>query len=77
MSNERWLTDGDCTKCRMQSYCNKSCTACKPRREKELFDLVHRAMQTKVAEGSIKTDYANDEMVDLEPSATLRANTDE
>lgn len=23
--NERWLTDGDCTKCRRQNYCSKPC----------------------------------------------------
>lgn len=25
--NERWLSDGDCGKCRRANYCNKDCSA--------------------------------------------------
>lgn len=38
MSNERWLTDGDCTKCRMQSYCNKGCKAGKAHKKRQVQD---------------------------------------
>lgn len=31
--NERWLTDGNCGKCRRQKYCSKPCTAQKRRKE--------------------------------------------
>lgn len=27
--NERWLSDGDCNKCRRKPYCKKACTATK------------------------------------------------
>ena len=30
--NERWLTDGNCSKCRRQKYCSKPCTAQKRRK---------------------------------------------
>ncbi len=26
-NNERWLTDGDCSKCRRHKYCSKACSA--------------------------------------------------
>lgn len=26
-NNERWLTDGNCTKCRRADYCSKKCSA--------------------------------------------------
>lgn len=38
--NERWLTDGDCKKCRRNKYCSKACRASQDRLNRE----VHRAM---------------------------------
>lgn len=39
---DSWKTDGDCDKCRRQSYCSK---LCRPRQETN-----QRMMQQKVAE---------------------------
>lgn len=30
--NERWLSDGDCSKCRREKYCSKACKAQKLRK---------------------------------------------
>ena len=40
-NNERWLSDGNCALCRRQSYCTKTCTAQKKRR-----NAIMRAMLT-------------------------------
>lgn len=34
--NERWLSDGDCRKCRRRGYCSKPCTMNKRRCAVEL-----------------------------------------
>lgn len=38
--NERWLSDGDCSKCRKSEYCSKSCTARKRRITQEMTDFI-------------------------------------
>jgi radical SAM protein with 4Fe4S-binding SPASM domain len=37
---ERWLTDGDCSKCRRKEYCGTECTASKRRTRAELLRLI-------------------------------------
>lgn len=37
---DRWLTDGDCSKCRRESYCTKACKAQKLRKQAVLRELV-------------------------------------
>jgi len=39
--NERWLTDGDCSKCRRAKYCSKPCTRQK-RRKKAILRAIIR-----------------------------------
>ena len=38
--NEQWLSDGDCRKCRKNSYCSKACTVRKRNGEKLLTNLI-------------------------------------
>lgn len=38
--NERWLIDGDCSKCRRANYCGTECTASKRRTRAELLRLI-------------------------------------
>lgn len=38
--NERWLSDGDCSKCRRQSYCKKPCTVKKRRYRQLIRDFI-------------------------------------
>ena len=39
--NERWLSDGDCSKCRRANYCSKDCTATK-RRKEQIIEQAYR-----------------------------------
>lgn len=39
-SNERWKTDGDCSKCRRKLYCGKDCKAAVNRLEKIAYEIV-------------------------------------
>lgn len=42
-SDERWLTDGDCQKCRRNKYCKKTCTAFKRRTKRDMTRFIeHR-----------------------------------
>lgn len=41
--DERWLTDGDCSKCRRFTYCNKPCTRQKQRKAAILRRFVRSA----------------------------------
>ena len=43
--NERWLTDGNCRKCRREKYCKKPCTANKRRKESLLKSAVQSAIE--------------------------------
>ena len=38
--NERWLTDGDCSKCRRAKYCSKPCTRQKRRKKAILMAML-------------------------------------
>lgn len=38
--NEQWLLNGECNKCRRQSYCSKPCTRNKRRTEAMMHSLV-------------------------------------
>ena len=44
--NEQWLLNGDCRKCRRQSYCSKPCTQCK----RDLEATVHSLVSSKLNE---------------------------
>lgn len=39
-SRDRWLIDGDCSKCRRKEYCGTECTASKRRTRAELLRLI-------------------------------------
>lgn len=41
--NERWLSDGDCSKCRREKYCSKPCKAQKQRKEAIIRQLIRNA----------------------------------
>lgn len=43
-NNERWLTDGDCTKCRRQKYCSKPCKRSENRRQAEMAMAIAQGM---------------------------------
>ena len=44
MKDERWLSDGNCKKCRRKKYCKKPCTANKRRKESKLNSAVMSLM---------------------------------
>ncbi len=42
--NEQWLSSGDCSKCRRNTYCSKLCKPSRIRRQVQLRQMVARAM---------------------------------
>lgn len=44
--NERWLTDGDCSKCRKANYCSKDCKA----HNNRLGDIMRKAFMDVMEE---------------------------
>ena len=44
--NERWMTDGDCSKCRREPYCGTVCRAQKQRRQA----IIRKMMREKLKE---------------------------
>ena len=40
--NERWKSDGDCSKCRRKNYCSKECTAYKRAEAEFITSAVRR-----------------------------------
>ncbi len=43
MSNEQWLEDGDCTKCRRGNYCSKPCKKSKERLQRRIKGAIEEA----------------------------------
>lgn len=43
-SRDRWLTDGDCTKCRRQKFCSKPCKRHKGAVQREIAGAFANAM---------------------------------
>lgn len=43
LDNERWKTDGDCSKCRRAKYCSKDCTARKRRMRAFISEAIVKA----------------------------------
>jgi hypothetical protein len=45
---DRWLIDGDCSKCRRKNYCHTTCKKCKQRMyvvaSKTLYEHMYREM---------------------------------
>ncbi len=41
--NERWLSDGDCSKCRRKNYCQTACT----RSKRALESFIRNAIRQK------------------------------
>ena len=48
---DRWKIDGDCSKCRRQSYCNKACRL----NRKAFTDIVTKALYDKTALGAVRS----------------------
>lgn len=44
MSNESWLTDGDCRTCRRLPYCKKTCRAHKEWHKARVLDALREAV---------------------------------
>ena len=44
--NEQWLLNGECNKCRRQSYCSKPCTQYK----RETEAMIHSLVSSKLNE---------------------------
>ena len=44
MSNEQWLEDGDCSKCRRRDYCKKRCKKSRVALQHTISDLFAKAM---------------------------------
>lgn len=43
-NNERWLIDGDCSKCRRQKHCSKPCRRAKNRQQAAIMGMLTSAM---------------------------------
>lgn len=39
---DRWLIDGDCSKCRRSNYCSKECKLHRAHRKREMWDTINR-----------------------------------
>mgnify|MGYP007053682607 CR=1 FL=1 len=50
-SNEQWLLDGDCSKCRRVKYCKKPCTKVKRIAQYEMRSMIRSAIN-KVTGGA-------------------------
>ena len=48
--NERWLSDGDCSKWRRANYCSKDCTATKHRKEQIIEQAYRDVLHEKYPE---------------------------
>lgn len=53
-NNERWKSDGDCSKCRRKKYCTKACGA----NVKRLQILVTRTIDDRLGGAFFKTIYS-------------------
>ena len=42
--SDRWLIDGDCSKCRRKNYCKKSCTKNKRRIQRNMQMIVYNSL---------------------------------
>lgn len=51
-TRDRWLTDGDCTKCRRQKFCSKPCKRHKGAVQREIMGMVAGAMIKTMVEGA-------------------------
>ncbi len=53
-SRDRWLIDGDCSKCRRKEYCGTECTASKRRTYAYIMEMVRDRLGVKKIENTIK-----------------------
>lgn len=49
MSSDRWLIDGDCTKCRREKYCNKPCKKHTRRTKADIMNYIYEKTMLGVA----------------------------
>ena len=50
MSNEQWLEDGDCSKCRRRDYCKKRCKKSRLALRSTIAGLLETAMAKRLAQ---------------------------
>jgi len=55
--SDRWLIDGDCSKCRRQKHCSKPCKKCKVRSQMLITGAVLNAMPPVFTEILSKTKF--------------------
>ena len=48
MDSERWKSDGDCNKCRRETYCKKKCKAYQKATERILRRAMYEAIAIKM-----------------------------
>ena len=53
-SRDRWLIDGDCSKCRRKEYCGTECAASKRRTYAHIMEMVRDRLGVKKIENMIK-----------------------
>lgn len=51
-SRDRWLTDGDCTKCRRQKFCSNPCKRHNGAVQREFMGIVAGAIIKTMVEGA-------------------------
>ena len=59
--SEQWKLQGDCSKCRRESYCNKRCSAVKNRVKRAVYGVVNRYAEQMLPDG-IKPVYIDGEV---------------
>lgn len=51
-NGDRWLTDGDCTKCRRKKFCSKPCKRHKGAIQREITGMIAEAMINTMVKGA-------------------------
>lgn len=54
-SRDRWLTDGDCSKCRKKDYCGTECTASKRAINAFIRDRIRKKLRSDKIEEVLRS----------------------
>ena len=53
VDNERWLTDGDCSKCRREKFCSKRCKRAELKERAEIANLIADSVKEALQENDL------------------------
>lgn len=63
MSNEQWLEDGDCSKCRRKNYCKKRCKRSRQAMRNTILDMFNKAMLKQLEQKHKDDDVMPSELI--------------